>query len=516
MKPRTKVLVLLLALCADLTFVWWLQDDFYIHLQYARNLLCDHEWAFNRGTPDYGSTSPLWVLTLTAAGALGVDLYWAAKILSVGFGVLTVCVIVNQGALFTGRACFWLCICSVILNHWFRLAAGSGMEATMAALLAVVLAVKLLRPSDGSSNRDQFVYGVLSGLLALCRPEFCVLPLCFCFQRAPTWRTAGLRFAAYLAGCLLTVLPWLIYAQVHFHTIVPNTVVVKSLLVDPIWAVSAQKCIKGLVRVAMFYASTNAIEAAGLAVLLVTALRRPRGPSGARIPVPLYLLLLLIPAAYAVNQVRGGEVISYRYAAPTLPALVLAGWVAVDAMVNRTGKEGVPRWAVVGAAVFLAVSNTFLSVLHTPSLLRSAGYVENVLVESGRWLNKETEPEAVVACHDVGAVAYYSQRRVLDLVGLNSKEVLAGLLERRPDAINSAAIERFRPDYLLTRFGVDIGDYARYRTAGNVIKTFQVPAYRFEPGALLKEPRTFRVELLRLSWRRDHDGSGGAAARREE
>ncbi|TET33328.1 MAG: hypothetical protein E3J72_17280 [Planctomycetota bacterium] len=36
----------------------------------------------------------------------------------------------------------------------------------------------------------------------------------------------------------------------------------------------------------------------------------------------------------------------------------------------------------------------------------------------GKWLDENTEPDSVIAAHDIGAVAYFSRRRVLDLIGL--------------------------------------------------------------------------------------------------
>ena len=43
-------------------------DDGFIHIQYARNLATRGEYSFNPGDVSFGTTSPLWVMTLAAIG----------------------------------------------------------------------------------------------------------------------------------------------------------------------------------------------------------------------------------------------------------------------------------------------------------------------------------------------------------------------------------------------------------------------------------------------------------------
>jgi tetratricopeptide (TPR) repeat protein len=45
-------------------------------------------------------------------------------------------------------------------------------------------------------------------------------------------------------------------------------------------------------------------------------------------------------------------------------------------------------------------------------------------VTTARWIHDHLPEDAVVATHDVGALAYYSGRRIVDMVGLISPEVI--------------------------------------------------------------------------------------------
>ena len=42
------------------------------------------------------------------------------------------------------------------------------------------------------------------------------------------------------------------------------------------------------------------------------------------------------------------------------------------------------------------------------------------LIRGGRWIQHNTTPQDVIAVVDAGALAYYSERRTIDIIGLNN------------------------------------------------------------------------------------------------
>ena len=54
-------------------------------------------------------------------------------------------------------------------------------------------------------------------------------------------------------------------------------------------------------------------------------------------------------------------------------------------------------------------------------------------MRAGRWLAAHTPKDAVVATHNIGAIAFYSQRRIVDITGLVTPEVVPHIL--KPDYI---------------------------------------------------------------------------------
>jgi hypothetical protein len=64
--------------------------------------------------------------------------------------------------------------------------------------------------------------------------------------------------------------------------------------------------------------------------------------------------------------------------------------------------------------------------------------IQEIHVTMGRWLAANRPEDDVVAVNDVGAIAYFSDRRILDLEGLVSPEVLPyrGLADRGLRVVN--------------------------------------------------------------------------------
>jgi arabinofuranosyltransferase len=66
-------------------------------------------------------------------------------------------------------------------------------------------------------------------------------------------------------------------------------------------------------------------------------------------------------------------------------------------------------------------------------------------VTTGRWISRHLPVDAVVAVNDVGAIAYFSGRRILDLEGLVSPDILP--YRSLPDRGIRVVMDK-RPNYL--------------------------------------------------------------------
>jgi len=68
-------------------------------------------------------------------------------------------------------------------------------------------------------------------------------------------------------------------------------------------------------------------------------------------------------------------------------------------------------------------------------------------VETAAWLNKNTPNDALIAVHDIGAIGYFADRKLVDLAGLISPEVVPFIRDEQELAnyMNTREV-----DYLVT------------------------------------------------------------------
>jgi hypothetical protein len=57
--------------------------------------------------------------------------------------------------------------------------------------------------------------------------------------------------------------------------------------------------------------------------------------------------------------------------------------------------------------------------------------IESEMVDTSNWIAENTAPDELVAAHDIGALGYWGKRRLLDLAGLISPEVIPFIRDER-------------------------------------------------------------------------------------
>jgi len=76
--------------------------------------------------------------------------------------------------------------------------------------------------------------------------------------------------------------------------------------------------------------------------------------------------------------------------------------------------------------------------------------INRIDVHLGKWVAANTPPDATVATIDIGALGYFSGRRILDLMGLVTPEVIPYIRQHASvDAATVAFVRDTRPDYLV-------------------------------------------------------------------
>ena len=406
-------------------------DDSWIHLHFARNLAEGAGFAYNPGVPVAGSTAPLWTLLLAAGARVAGASLVMVKTIGVA-AAATAALLLRRAALAWGAPPA-AALAGAIALAWsgpFAWGALSGMEVTLAALLvtATVFAVA----------RERFAVAALAGgLAALARPEAVVLLPFVALARRPTPR----RLVLFAAIVLAVLVPFVIFCWATTGTPVPSTAAAKveGGLLGRLVGVREPARVTWLDRPLAFgiewlawLVRTHPLLPLALpAIVLAWRRSRALGIVG--------LVLLAHPLAMAIlAPYRGPGFQEGRYSIHLLPVAILMLTVAAVQSRRATLMSSIRVVYLAAALVTLAFAAD-----------RYAWGVQNInamQVHLGRWVDAHLPRTATLALNDVGAIAYFSRRPVLDLMGLVTPEIRpyrrqgeAGVLrfiaERCPDVV---------------------------------------------------------------------------------
>jgi arabinofuranosyltransferase len=470
-------------------------DDTFIHLQYARNLAAAGELSFNRGDPTYGATSPLWVGILALFAKAGADLLVWCRVLSWFFAAASIALVYRITAAAGGGP--WTPVAAALVlasEAWFVRWSAVGMETSFAVFMTLVV-LEFTRSAVRSAGRSTLL-GVALFLAALSRPEALLLvPLA---AGALLFAKGTARRFAFLLVFVPLFVAWLYVIHRHTGTYFPLTAGAKKGAID----FSPLIFRRALVPARIMGATVLLPCVALLAGLAAGAFRRrPFGyylsESGNLREEPGVLLMLLwvfaLPLAYVVLDF---QVLS-RYLVPIVPAAIVLGTTAWRKLVAGAVANARMRRAAIAIFTSLAIlqSVIFYEIVVVPPTRAFSQALETMLGGMGRWLQKNTPADALVASPDIGAIGYYSHRRILDLGGLVSPEINRMRREIDVDRIIEEGLYlRFGPDYLVDRNAVP------ERFSGLVVKgvRFEAVMKGEVPNLGIRKPEPVVYVLYRL------------------
>lgn len=404
------VLLLLSAAWAALVFVHsfgFIEDDAYIHLEFARSLAQGHGFSFN-GHVVYGDTAPLWVLLLVAVHAAVSSWELAAKVLGT-CGLL----FASAGAFafarkLTGdrRFAAWM-VLLFVLNPYVFYWSFSGMETVAAAGLAFWLATLV---ADRDMTWTSFLAtAFLAGLGPLLRPEMLFLTAIVALVLLYRWvHVAGPpakklpAFAGALAFMSGPSIAWAWYALHTFGRMVPNTNAAKRA--------SADKSI--VYELAAVYGFGYFALAAVLAGMLLYLWRRRRQEhtltTMRTVPIAAWVFVAwsaVNAAFYVLNHTQ----VQTRYLVPSASGLLVCGlaWVLL-----ATPRALLPLLAF---SVMLALVD---SVAYAWPNVHNKVAGDRALADLSRWVTRNLPPDAAIALYPIGEIAFLSQHPVVDTGGI--------------------------------------------------------------------------------------------------
>jgi hypothetical protein len=443
MEPRPQLGRLLpwtlaiIALVRAWPYFFFSPDDYYIYLRFVQNLVEHGELSFNTGEPTYGFTSALWLLVLGAAAKVTGSAMLAGKILSLAATATSPVLLYFVMRRLTGETGLSFLAGLVWAgNAWLVRWSGSGMEAGLSATLALAVVLFAMRARERGSA--PWGAGIAAGLAPLVRPEMVGLTILLVFFWALTDPATGstrrknsialLLPPALILGAALSGL------YLHFGRIFPNTAEAKGAMVDGL-----AKLVPSVERTLKIVASTSALEMVIFAIAVTVWLYRGRWRGFWERRDPGFVLLMTAWSLGVIGLYGVRGVTAYtRYLLIFMPFVVIGGFAPLAAWWRAGGRRQFVVLAIGAAAL---VQNTALDLrLIRPATIAYQESERRVNIVIGEWLRDNSDPDAVVAVPDIGAIAYVSRRKILDLNGLVTPELIAykrdkninGFLEENP------------------------------------------------------------------------------------
>lgn len=438
-------LAALMGLVASLVFVLApdtnrpIFDDSYISLTYARNLAELGKFSFDGETWSTGATSPLHVVIMAVPIALGIDPFSV----SVGLGILTHAVL-SGGVYLLGWVLFRSRLAAIAGAFAISTAglalldSGNGLETSLfMALVALSLASYL----HDASPRGRLLTGVLVALLIWTRPEgVMMLPAMLIYR----WIDRGERetLREYAADAVRLALPGLFAV---------GTIALFSLLVNGTLTGAGSAKLRFFQEDEQPFGDKLSIasDQVGLLAATVIPMIVLAGVAVRRKETVLFALFWLpVLIAYVLLFPGGLNHYFYRYQHPILPLLaVLAGGGAAYLITLALAYRDYVVKGLVVAGLLVALVPVAKQYDHWRDVYAQASRETlNQLEAMALDLNSIVGPEETLAAHDIGALGYFADFEVLDMVGLVNDEVIPYHEDR--DFITY--FNQVDPDYLLT------------------------------------------------------------------
>ena len=433
-------------------------DDSWIHLQFARNVAEGQGFSFNPGVSSSGSSAPLWSLLLAVPLLAGLEPLAAAKLLGVALVLVTAIAAAALARRLCGDDCAGLLAgLAVAITPRMAWAGLSGMEVPLYTALVTVAMLAYVRAFD-NPGADRGLWAIWAGLAGWARPEAFVVAgiLGAAWLTEGAWDRTARRLSPgwWLPLALLAVLTlgFVAFNEWTGSRPLPNTFYAKNYGMGTAVSLAEGRPLDALIDVGRYplnllgdairWQATHdgLLFGAALAGVLALAGAWPQpAPRGGR---ALLAVLLLTPVAKGL--VAPQPVMLVHDGRYVLHLLVL-GLVVCACGVAVLARYAKPRWVLVVLSVAGLVQIGGATVTALDTYASEVKNINDLQVRTGHWIEQHSAPDARIATNDIGAIAFFSRRFILDTEGLVTPDAIWDKRMWRIDRF----LERSRPDLVV-------------------------------------------------------------------
>lgn len=424
-------------------------DDAWIHQTYARNIAYFGDWAFLPGQPSAGSTAPGWSLLLAMGHWLKLGPYlWTYFVGWAFLWGLGIAASIGFELLLPQRPGLGIIAGAIVIFEWHMTwAAGSGMETILSALITLIVLIRIIQLARESSWDfyhliwHWFGLGILIGLGIWIRPDgITVLGIVgFTLLFLENNTKEKVRLGLYLCiGLFVTIIPYLIFNLLLAGEIWPNTFYAKQAEYDILRNISIWRRLLNMVQLPLV--GVGILLLPGFLLFIYQSYRRKEW---AKLFAAGWVIGYLVLYAWRLP-------VSYqhgRYIMPVIPAYCLFGLVGIVILFEHQLKAAWWRITQRSWAVLIGMILISFWFLGGRAYAWDVAVIESEMVDVAQWVAENTDEDALVAVHDIGAMGYFGSRNLLDLAGLISPEVIP-IIRDEPSLLTH--LNSKEADYLVT------------------------------------------------------------------
>lgn len=387
-------------------------DDTYISLVYVKNFLYGKGLTFN-GTYVAGYSNFLWVIIISFFGMSGADILLIAKILGIACGLAIMLLIPLFSYRYLGNLSAGV-IATLLLAFTspFVVWSVAGLETTAFGLL-ILASITLILAEERHSRAAWSGLALLG--LALTRPEGIGLVIVLQTMRLgwywlahkDQWRH---RLLLGLAAPFIGYAVFMCWHTYYYGYPLPTTVYAKT-------GDTAGQITKGIAYLTLWFQQNRFVYGAALLGTPFLLLRPPRFPN---------ILLAGTIAAYLIFIVTSGGdwMPAYRFVIPILPLIFLMLGQLIVLLSNMLSRlRPLLSIAILLLLTFWTTSSTWAASENQYTYLRSIAHSVETTNEIGREVGKFAHSEDTIALIDAGAIPFFTDAHIIDMVGLNDNYI---------------------------------------------------------------------------------------------
>jgi hypothetical protein len=132
---------------------------------------------------------------------------------------------------------------------------------------------------------------------------------------------------------------------------------------------------------------------------------------------------------------------------PSMPVYFILGLIGSFDLITRYWKKGFNGLLMKSWCITLGIIWMAFIFLGANAYAQDTGIIQNEMVKTATWISQNTPSNSIIAAHDIGALGYWGNRKIIDLAGLVSSDVVPII---RDEKSLGNYLNVSRADYLMT------------------------------------------------------------------